>query len=231
MDFGARRDRLARSTPSAERTLLVFVRAPVAGTVKTRLARDIGEPAALAVYRRLVERTLGAARAIARDGIRVRVHHAPSDAGDEVRAWIGPGPDLLPQGDGDLGERMARAFDGAFRDGATRVVIVGSDLPDVSPGLIRRAFRGLEERPAVLGPALDGGYYLLGLRAPAARLFTGVPWGTGRVLQVTLERLRREGRDPVLLEPLRDVDRAGDLPPGWTPAGYVPSEPRQRNVE
>jgi uncharacterized protein len=209
----------------------VFVRAPRPGTVKTRLAREIGEQEALAVYLRLVERTLGAAREVAREGIRVRVHHAPSDAGDDVRAWIGPGPEVLPQGEGDLGARMARAFDRAFGDGASRVVIVGSDLPEISPGLIRRAFGALEERPAVVGPALDGGYYLLGLRAPAAGLFTGVPWSTGRVLAVTLERLRLEGKDPFLLEPLRDVDDAGDLPPGWSPAGVPPSESRQRDVE
>lgn len=195
--------------------MLVFVRAPVRGTVKTRLAVSIGDEAALRVYRRLAEHTLRAASALADGGVRVRVHHTPADAGDAVRAWLGDGPAYLPQAEGDLGARMEDAFARAFAEGAERVVIVGSDLPDVSEDLLRRAFGLLDAHPAVLGPARDGGYYLLGLTRPVAGIFDGIAWSTDEVLAATVDRFRAAGIEPVLLEMLRDVDEAADLPAGW----------------
>lgn len=195
--------------------LLVFVRAPRPGTVKTRLAAEVGDGAALAVYRRLAEHTLAAARGM--DEVRLRVHYTPADAGAEVAAWLGQGPRYLPQAEGTLGERMRAAFAEAFAEGAGRAAIVGSDLPGLSAGLLRRAFRLLDERDAVVGPARDGGYYLLGLRRPVDGVFDGIAWSTPEVLAATLRRLRRAGIEPALLEELADVDRAADLPPGWLP--------------
>lgn len=195
--------------------LLVFVRAPRRGTVKTRLAAALGADAALAVYRRLAEHTLATARELAGDGVALRVHHAPADAGEEVRAWLGDGPCYLPQGGGSLGERMEEAFRLAFADGARRVVIVGSDLPGLSAGLLRRAFAALREREAVVGPARDGGYYLLGLARPVEGVFRRIRWSTPEVLPATLARLGAAGAETLLLEELADVDEVGDLPPGW----------------
>ncbi|MEW5929993.1 MAG: TIGR04282 family arsenosugar biosynthesis glycosyltransferase [Gemmatimonadota bacterium] len=192
--------------------VLVFVRAPEAGRVKTRLAADIGGGAALRVYVRLAEHALEQARAA---GAEVRVHFTPADAGERVRAWLGPGAAYLPQADGDLGERMRAAFDAAFAAGFRRVVIIGSDLPGLSAGLLRRAFALLDAGEAVLGPARDGGYWLLGLRRPVPEVFRGIAWSTDGVLAATLERLRAAGIEPALLEVLSDVDEAGDLPPGW----------------
>lgn len=193
--------------------VLVFVRAPVAGRVKTRLAASIGAEAALRVYVRLAEHTLREARAV--EGAEVRVHFTPADAGEEVRRWLGEGVRCLPQAEGDLGERMRRAFRDAFVAGHGRVVIVGSDLPELSSSLLRRALALLESHPAVLGPARDGGYYLLGLTRMVPGLFTGIAWSTGEVFAHTLERLRAAGVEPALLEVLGDVDRVEDLPPGW----------------
>jgi uncharacterized protein len=198
--------------------VLVFVRAPEAGRVKTRLASAIGAEAALRVYRRLAEHTLREAAALAGEGVRVRVHHTPADAGDAVRAWLGAGPVYLPQAEGDLGVRMEDAFARAFADGAERVVIVGSDLPALSAALLRRALDLLDAHPAVIGPARDGGYYLLGLTAPVPGLFGGIAWSTPGVLSATLARFRAAGMDPVLLETLADVDEAADLPEGWLSA-------------
>ena len=191
---------------------LVFVRAPVAGRVKTRLAAALGAEGALRVYRRLAEHTLREARAL---GGEVRVHFTPADAGPEVRAWLGDGPRYLPQSAGDLGARMDAAFRAAFGDGADRVVIIGSDLPELSAALLRRAFAALESRAAVIGPARDGGYYLLGMRAMIDGLFDGIPWSTDEVLARTLDRLRADGVQPVLLDTLADVDEVDDLPTGW----------------
>lgn len=194
------------------------MRAPRRGEVKTRLAAAIGPEAALAVYRRLAEHTLAAAAPLAREGVRVRVHHTPADSGEEVRAWLGSGVEHLPQAEGGLGERMEAAFRGAFAAGARHVVIVGSDLPALSPELLRRAFTTLDTRDAVVGPALDGGYYLLGLARPVAGVFDGIAWSTPGVLSATLARLGAANVEPVLLEALGDVDEAADLPPGWDDA-------------
>ncbi|HEX8454904.1 MAG TPA: TIGR04282 family arsenosugar biosynthesis glycosyltransferase [Longimicrobium sp.] len=191
---------------------LVFVRAPVAGRVKTRLAAALSAEGALLIYRRLAEHALREARAL---GGEVRVHFTPADACDEVRAWLGEGPCYLPQSTGDLGARMEAAFRAALEEGADRVVIIGSDLPELSAALLRRAFAELESHPAVIGPARDGGYYLLGLRTMIEGLFDGIPWSTDEVLARTLERLRAAGIEPAVLDTLSDVDEVDDLPAGW----------------
>lgn len=206
----------ARSKPrTPRRAILVFVRAPQPGRVKTRLAAAVGDEAALRIYTRLAEHTLAEVRALAAEDVAVRVHYAPADAGDEVRAWLGAGPLYLQQANGDLGKRMMDAFARAFADGADRVVIVGSDLPEVSASLLRRAFELLDAHPAVIGPARDGGYYLLGLRRMVNGIFDGIEWSTPSVLRTTLERFSAAGVEPAALEELADVDTVDDLPPGW----------------
>jgi rSAM/selenodomain-associated transferase 1 len=194
--------------------VLVFVRAPQPGRVKTRLARALGRAAALRVYRRLAEHAVAQARALA-PFARLRIHHTPADAEAEVAAWLGPGADYLPQHDGDLGDRLRTAFDEAFAAGFSRVVVVGSDLPDLSSDHLRQALQALDDAPAVIGPAKDGGYWLLGLARPVRGVFDGIPWSTDRVFGLTLDRLRDAGITPALLPVLADVDEAADLPAGW----------------
>lgn len=180
--------------------------------MKTRLAAAIGAEAALAVYRRLAEHTVAEALGA---GAAVRAHVTPDGAAEQAAGWLGEGPLYLPQGEGDLGARMERAFAEAFAAGHGPVAIVGSDLPGLSADLLRRALALLEHHDAVVGPAEDGGYYLLALREPCPALFREVPWSTERVLSVTLERLREAGLGAVTLEELRDVDEVEDLPAGW----------------
>jgi uncharacterized protein len=199
---------------AGDAVVLIFVRAPERGRVKTRLAADIGNDAALAVYERLGRHTVAVARSLGR-AVRVRVCHTPDDAGDAVAAWLGDGVEYRGQDDGDLGQRMGRAFADAFEDGAERVVIVGSDLPGLTPDLLRDALALLGGHPAVLGPARDGGYYLLGLHQSMPDLFRDVPWSTDRALEVTLERFAAAGITPAMLPELNDVDTADDLPEGW----------------
>ena len=198
----------------ASHAVLIFVRAPVAGRVKTRLAAEIGAEAALRVYRRLAEHAVAEARALGDDAA-VRIHFTPADEGDAVRAWLGGGAEYLPQAEGDLGERMRAAFQAAFDAGFRRVVIIGSDLPGLSRSMLRDAFARLDASGAVLGPARDGGYYLLGMREMIGGIFEGVPWSTPGVLDATLARLRAAGASVAMLETLADVDVAADLPAGW----------------
>lgn len=198
--------------------VLIFVRAPERGRVKTRLAADVGDEAALRIYETLALQTIDAARGLG-DEATVRVCYTPAGAGKAVRGWLGEdGLDYRPQGEGGLGERMQSAFRDAFDDGAERVVIVGSDLPEMSADLLREAFDLLERHPAVLGPALDGGYYLLGLRSPLPAVFRGIPWSTGKVLERTLARFAEAGVEPELLALRNDVDTADDLPAEWRSA-------------
>ncbi len=199
---------------TAREAILVFVRAPVAGQVKTRLAAEIGADAALRIYRRLAEHAVQQARAVG-PAVSVRIHHTPGDAGAATRHWLGTGATYLPQADGDLGARMEDAFRRAFAAGFERVAIVGSDLPDLAASDLRRALDLLSGEDAVLGPARDGGYWLLGLRRPLPALFSDVPWSTDRVLAVTVDRLRAAAIEPALLDERTDVDKVEDLPPGW----------------
>lgn len=187
------------------RAVVLFLRAPVKGRVKTRLAADVGEERALAVYQEL----LGiAARAIAGSGARALCFLA----GEEEVPDIGlPEATWHLQEGGDLGERMHRAFLEAFAAGHDRVVLIGSDLPHMRPALLEQAFGALAEHDAVLGPALDGGYYLLGLKHSSPMLFTHMPWSTDRVMTLTRDRLRAAGHTWKELEVLRDVDDGDDL--------------------
>ncbi|HET7232589.1 MAG TPA: TIGR04282 family arsenosugar biosynthesis glycosyltransferase [Longimicrobium sp.] len=188
------------------------MRAPEAGRVKTRLAAEIGAEAALRVYRRLAEHAVSEARAA---DVGLRIHFTPADAGDAVRGWLGGGAEYLPQADADLGGRMHEAFESAFAEGHRRVVIIGSDLPGITADLLREAFRLLDAHPAVLGPARDGGYYLLGLRRMMPEIFDDIAWSTNAVFDATVARLASLGITPALLPVLGDVDLAADLPDGW----------------
>jgi rSAM/selenodomain-associated transferase 1 len=116
---------------------------------------------------------------------------------------------LLPQSPGDLGSRLEAAFEAAFQQ-ADRVVVVGTDAPGVDAEVVDEAFRSLKTVDLVLGPASDGGYYLLGLRDPAPELFREIPWSTGEVLEETLSRAKTAGLRWALLPVLRDLDTSKD---------------------
>lgn len=183
----------------------LMLKAPRPGLVKTRLAREVGEPEATRIYRRLVELQMSRLGT----GWRIEIHYAPSDAEGEMRSWLGDGHHYEPQADGDLGDRMRAAMIGAFGRGACRVVFLGGDCPYVDEDVLRVAIEALDEAEVVLGPATDGGYYLIGMKWPLPALFEGVDWGTPIVLRQTMERITREGLRATLLRELEDVD---DLP-------------------
>jgi len=196
----------------SRRRLILFARYPVPGRAKTRLIPALGAEGAAALHRRLVLRALRmaheACRAVPAD-LEVRFNGGTEEA---MSHWLGDNARFSPQGAGDLGARMAGAFEESFRTGSTATVIIGSDCPALSPDVITTAFASLTETPAVLGPAQDGGYYLIGLSRPTPELFRGIPWGTDRVLADSLAVLQRRGCKPALLKPLEDVDRPEDLP-------------------
>lgn len=200
-----------RRSGGSGRTLLVFAKAPRPGTVKTRLAASVGDAEAVRIYRALGAGVVDSVRDVRG---RTIVSFAPPDARREMEAWLGSeGLEFHPQVAGDLGRRMAAAFDRAFADGAPQVCVVGTDAPGVDAELVDRAFTALRDHDVVVGPAADGGYYLLALDRPRPELFQGVPWSTPRVLPITRARIREMGLREHLLPELRDVDRLADVPP------------------
>lgn len=195
--------------PPVSPRLVVFARAPRPGTVKSRLAIALGDAWACAAYTTLARHVLGRLAEI-RPG---ELRHTPDDAGPELAGWLPRGWQPAPQGSGDLGARMARTFAEHFQLGAARVVIVGSDCPDMTPADIRDAGRALAEHDLVLGPAADGGYWLIGLRTGATgweTLLREMPWGTDCVLAETRRRAAAGGLRAASLRTLRDVDEPAD---------------------
>lgn len=186
--------------------LMVFLRAPRPGTVKTRLAAAVGAEVALQAYQELLEVTVSALG----DLTEVELRFTPDDAASEV-ASVGPSVwTRCPQGPGDLGERLVRAFADSFQGGARGTVVIGSDCPWIMPEDIGAAWLALEEVDVVLGPAADGGYWLIALRESHPELFHGISWGQSSVLAETRHRAERLGLQVRLLRELADVDTVED---------------------
>jgi rSAM/selenodomain-associated transferase 1 len=186
--------------------LIVFVKAPRLGTVKTRIARTAGAERACAIYREMVATVLQKFASIR--GAQLRF--APDDAPDEIKPWLRDDWIAAPQGTGDLGERLQRAFAESFAYGAERVVIVGSDCPEVKSGDVRTAWKELKSHELVIGPAIDGGYWLIGLRAPQPELFRAIAWSSNQVLAQTLAQAKLIGLSVQLLRILSDIDTEED---------------------
>lgn len=185
--------------------VVVFGREAVPGRVKTRLAARLGADPAAELYRTLLEHTLAAAA-----GCGERTVLALADPPGPGFA-APPGVAVEEQPAGDLGERMAGSFSRRFAEGHRRVVLIGSDCPAVGPERLRRAFAALDRARVVLGPADDGGYWLVGQRAPGLDLFSGVPWSSPGTYSATLERLAGIGVRAERLERLADLDTLEDL--------------------
>ena len=194
---------------AAPERLIVFTRCPLPGRAKTRLVPAIGPLAAADLQRRMAERTLVTARSVAAEGAELEVRYAGGEW-RKVRRWLGAGPIFTPQCEGDLGDRMARAFADAFRSGCRKVVIVGTDCPQLTAADIRSALAALDRRDMVLGPSTDGGYWLIGMRRKA-EVFAGVHWGSASVMQQTLALAEGAGLSVATGRLLADVDRPEDL--------------------
>ena len=186
--------------------LILFVKAPRPGLVKTRLAQTVGADAACAAYRELMHAVVKNLATLPK----AELCFAPADAAAEIQPWLRPGWISRAQSDGDLGRRLETAFATAFAEGAERVVIIGSDCPEVTTGDIRAAWRELRSHDIVLGPATDGGYWLIGLRQARPELFAGIAWSSETVLAETLRRAKSAGLRSQLLRILADVDTAED---------------------
>ena len=189
-----------------DRQLIIFIKNPVLGSVKTRLAATVGAERALEVYLKLLTITRHAA-----SGAPCEKYLYYADAVETEDEWDNATFHKRLQRGDDLGERMHNAFADVFAGGAGKAVIIGSDCPEMRAGIIDDAFKALETADVVIGPATDGGYYLLGMKKIVLELFLDKQWSTSTVLRATLSDAERLGLRVHQLPTLSDLDDEADL--------------------
>ncbi len=189
--------------------LIIFVRKPELGKVKTRLAATIGNEAALVIYKKLLEHTYTITSVLP---CHKYVFYTTAVEEDDI--WS-KGYTKLVQANDDLGGRMKAAFACLFEKGHSRVCIVGSDCFELSAEIITKAFDLLDGSDLVIGPAKDGGYYLLGMRDDPKDVFEDIEWSTEKVFAQTLSRVKQHFYTCSLLPMLTDVDTINDVPEEW----------------
>jgi len=183
--------------------LIIFVKNIMLGKVKTRLAKTVGDEHAFTIYKALVKVTEDATSSLSQD---IRIYF--SDAIVEEK-W--PNNFKTVQKGSDLGERMSNAFQDGFNDGYTEIVLIGSDLPNITKTVINKGFMLLKQSSVVFGPAEDGGYYLVGMSKLQNCIFEDKAWSTSNLLDETLLELKQKKIKVSLIETLNDIDTFEDL--------------------
>jgi uncharacterized protein len=188
--------------------LIVFYRNPELGKVKTRLAKTVGDEKALAIYLRLAEHTRSISQDLSLDKVVYYSHFV-----DTEDTWPNSSFQKKAQQGNDLGEKMQNAFAEGFKNEYTSICIIGTDCFELTSEIIQQAFDQLEKHDTVIGPANDGGYYLLGMKKSTPELFQNKNWSTDSVAKDTIHDFKRLRLSFVKLPPLTDVDEEKDLPP------------------
>jgi rSAM/selenodomain-associated transferase 1 len=186
------------------------VKNPERGKVKSRLAAVIGEDSAVRLYKNMVLQMLSTLK---KGSFSLYICFFPKNAQKSTENWLGTEYRYIPQNGKDLGERMRNGFVEAFEMGFKRVVLIGSDIPDLPLEFIEEAFTTLNESDVVIGPAFDGGYYLIGFkdRTFFSQVFEGIAWGTKSVFDETMKKLKKFRRVVYTLPYQRDIDTVEDL--------------------
>lgn len=190
------------------KAIILFARDPVAGRVKTRLARDLSEEFVLELYRRFLRDSLALLGKVPEADCFCGVHPVP-ESGFFEEAGTEYGVEVFAQEGGDLGERMRKAFQRKFNAGYENAAIIGSDSPSLPSAYIERALAS--DADVAIGPGTDGGYYLIGMRRRVTEIFSQIDWGTDSVLASTAGLLKRLGASVEVLPPWYDVDELADL--------------------
>lgn len=190
--------------------ILFFVKYPDVGQVKTRLSSELGNEAVVSLYKDFI---LDMLSTIEKLGLPIEIFYRPDSAKEKLASWLGQQYSYVPQRGEDLGERMRNASLHAFNKNFSRVVIIGSDIPDLPADFLREAFLSLESRDAVIGPAGDGGYYLIGFTRTSflPEVFENISWSSDSVFNQTVSILKQYKRKVYLLPQWHDVDTSADL--------------------
>lgn len=183
---------------------------PEAGKVKTRLARDIGAEGAAGIYKIIAERVFRDTSPDRDSDFERTIFFSPPEDKGRFESWI-PGERLLPQKGREIGDIMRNVLKDLFGSGASKAVITGVDIPGLNGDIIKDAFLKLDNCDVVIGPAEDGGYYLIGMRAAHAEIFRGISWSTGKVFDETVCIIVKMGLSYSTVKMLSDVDRIEDL--------------------
>ncbi|WP_019504067.1 TIGR04282 family arsenosugar biosynthesis glycosyltransferase [Pleurocapsa sp. PCC 7319] len=192
-------------------TLIIFSRYPEPGKTKTRMIPALGAEGAAELQRQMTEHMLTIAKKYKSfRNVSIEVHFAGGN-GELMLEWLGNKTEYIPQVSGDLGHKMHLAFDRSFKLGNQRVVTIGIDCPDINQEILENAFNSLQKQDLVLGPAKDGGYYLIGLNQTLPQLFQNIDWGTEKVLNQTKYIAQQLNLSIHFLPTLSDVDLPQDL--------------------
>ena len=196
----------------AKKHLIIFTRYPQPGKTKTRLIPALGVEGAANLQRQMTEFTLSKVKKFQESAaISFEIRFTGGNL-QLMQNWLGTELNYLLQGEGDLGKRMENSFLSAFNKGAQEVVIIGIDCPNLSAEVLAQAFEKIHNCDLLLGPAVDGGYYLIGLKRAIGELFINIDWGTAKVLQQTVDIAQQLNLSVGYLATLADVDRPEDLP-------------------
>ncbi|MAT40507.1 MAG: hypothetical protein CL946_13000 [Ectothiorhodospiraceae bacterium] len=187
--------------------IILFARHPEPGKTKTRLAVDTGPAAAAQMYRVCAEHVYGAAKAT---GFELLVSVPAQTPLEKMDAWLGAGQYHLQPG-GTIGVKMRDAFEHVFKHGANRAILIGTDVPDVTSGLLTEAHAALQSDDVVIGPAMDGGFWLIGMNAAQPQLFANIEWSTDTVYERTVQNAAQSGLSLGRVAMLRDIDTYGAL--------------------
>ncbi len=190
--------------------ILLFVKYPQKGAVKLRLSKDLDEDIVIELYRCFVQDTLTTIKKI---DVPLFICFHPPDAQRKFQSWLGSTHLFLPQRGNDLGERMKNCFTEVFKNGFQTAVLLGSDSPDIPEEYLKQAFIILQNREVVLGPTVDGGYYLIGFRTTTftSGVFDKIHWSSPLVFEETMTRLKQAHRSVGLLPIWNDIDTISDL--------------------
>jgi len=191
--------------------IIVFTRFPVKGKVKTRLAKNMGNKFAVSFYRVCAEHTFKELVKVKETGSELFLFCSEENEIEQVMKWGGTNFNYYFQQGNDLGLKMYNAFNTVFKKGYKKVIIIGTDAPDVSMNIVQSAISVLDNYSVVIGPANDGGYYLLGFKSKLIDLFTGIKWSTDSVFDNTIEKLNRSKINYFMLNELTDIDTLEDL--------------------
>jgi len=188
--------------------IFLFVKPPVPGLVKTRLAKDVGNEKACIIYKSIAENTI---EEIKKSGFNFEIHFYPENMLEEIQSWLGSEIKTAAQAGINLGDKMKNALTAGFEKGYEKIIILGSDIPDINSEIIKQAFGNINKTP-VIGPCEDGGYYLIGFDAYSfdESFFTEIEWSSASVFDETVKKMKKLNLYPALLKTLTDIDDIND---------------------